>query len=77
MKKLKNKIQPNPLQRKDDWKACFLSLECDEKIELLSRTKQSEDLGGYLTLLSWLIESPSEKGGMDIQSIPDRAFWSV
>ena len=43
-------------------------------INVLREAKNKENLGEYLTLLTWLDETPVRYGGVPIRNIPDEAF---
>ena len=46
-----------------------------DEIKALRQAKEKQDLGNYLTLLTWLDETPTRFGGVPIRHIPDEAFW--
>jgi len=73
---MKRKHKSKPM-KPEELKLGFLNLDWDEKINVLCATKESQDLGTYLTLLCWLMETPTKYGGIEIQSIPEKAYWSV
>ncbi|MBN37777.1 MAG: hypothetical protein CMI29_04860 [Opitutae bacterium] len=60
----------------DEIKLGYLRLDWDSKINALRQAKEKQDLGNYLTLLTWLDETPTRFGGVPIHHIPDEAFWS-
>ena len=60
----------------EEIKLGYLRLDWDSKINALRQAKEKQDLGNYLTLLTWLDETPTRFGGVPIHHIPDEVFWS-
>ncbi len=60
----------------DDIRLSFTTLSYDDKMDLLKKTKENGQRGNYLTLLTWLDETPPIYGGIPIARIPDEFYWS-
>ena len=60
----------------EEIKLGYLRLDWESKVNVLREAKNKEDLGEYLTLLTWLDETPVRYGGVPIHNIPDEAVWS-
>jgi hypothetical protein len=48
----------------EEIKLDFLRLEWQSKLKVLSEAKEKQELGQYLTLLTWLDETPTRFGGL-------------
>jgi hypothetical protein len=59
----------------EEIKLGYLRLDWEAKVKALRDAKEKQDLGQYLTLITWLDETPTRFGGVPIRHIPDDAYW--
>lgn len=72
MARKSNKAKP---MNHEEIKLGYLRLDWEAKVKALRDAKEKQDLGQYLTLITWLDETPTRFGGVPIRHIPDDAYW--
>jgi len=61
----------------EEIKLDFLRLEWQSKLKVLIEAKEKQQLGQYLTLLTWLDETPTRFGGLPLRYIPNEVYWNL
>jgi hypothetical protein len=63
--------------KKEEVKLGYLQLDWCSKLQALREAKDKQNLGKYLTLVTWLDETPTRFGGMPLRYIPDDVYWKL
>ena len=48
----------------EDMKSAYTSMDWEDKMHLLKQSKEKRDRSQYLTLITWLDETPWRHGGL-------------
>ena len=73
--KFKKKPWKAKSMKPEDMKSAYTSMDWEDKMYLLKQSKEKRDRSQYLTLITWLDETPWRHGGCPISAIPEEVYW--